>query len=114
MPRARLRGLVWIATFLAALLSLQLILIEVVETHASTTLSCTDDDGGDDHERDCGLNCHCCMRCAHQGLPAVPALPSAAAPLRLLDFVELPDVVVAHAIVSADRAPPLKVPKHLA
>jgi hypothetical protein len=114
MPRGGLRWLVWIASLLVAVLSAQLVFIEVVETHASTSLSCNDDDGGDDHERDCGLNCHCCMRCAHQGLPAVPALPNAAAPLRLLDFVELPDAVLAHAVVSADRAPPLKVPKHLA
>jgi hypothetical protein len=103
------------AYVLAALFTWQGALIEVADVHASALVSCDEGEGGDaDHEKDCGFNCHCCLRCAHQGVPAIPALAADAAPVRVLDFIDLSDLHEADAMASADSSPPLKVPKLLA
>lgn len=106
-----LRLLTAIAYLVAGLFTWQLALVELAETHDSARIACTDDGDGDDHERDCGFNCHCCFQCAHHGPTAVSDLAPLAAPLRLLDFVELPSFERTDAFASIDRSPPLKVPK---
>ena len=109
------RILVAAAHVLVALFTWQGALIEVADVHPAARVSCDDADGGDaGHEKDCGFNCHCCLRCAHQGVPAIPALAANAAPLRVLDFIDLSDLHDVSAPASADGFPPVKVPKLLA
>jgi hypothetical protein len=103
------------AYVLAALFTWQGALIEVADVHASALVSCGDDEGSDaGHEKSCGFSCHCCLRCAHQGLPAIPALAADTAPVRVLDFIDLSDLHETDALASTDSSPPLKVPKLLA
>ncbi len=99
------------AYLLVGLLGWQGAVVEVFEPHAGEAAEeCPDDERG---ACDCGPNCHCCFKCAHQSVPVLPALGAETAPERVLSSAELPAPRTGHTPESVDRGPPLKVPKHL-
>jgi hypothetical protein len=99
---------VWVARFLVLTMFWQGFLVEFVDSHEDTG-QCEDDDG---EGCPCGPDCHCCLACAH-GTPALPNLVPAEE-RRLADFALLEPFLGGRVLASAERGPPLKVPKRLA
>lgn len=86
--------------------------IEVLGAHdGEVVLSCPDDAGGCGDDCDCGTDCHSCLGCAHQGQPGIAGTLDCA-PVRILSFSDLAASPPSDLLPSADRGPPIKVPKH--
>lgn len=88
----------------------QLGLVEVFEHHDELAQGCPD--GDDKGPCECADNCHCCLLCAHQALPAVAPSP-AEVPSVILAVIELAPLTESEAPASVDQALVPKIPKHL-
>lgn len=110
-PGRWLRAFVLVAYALIGIFTFQLSIVEVVEACASHLEEC--DDHEEDAPCDCGADCHCCFACAHHSQAATIA-DGFSGPAQFLTFVELGDAFSLDVLVSAERGPPIKVPKYLA
>jgi hypothetical protein len=83
-------------------------LIEMVDEHGAST-DCPD------HEKkgdcNCGINCHCCVTCAHAGGSVLPAEPFDIPPVAIIELDELDGLASSGVPPSATSSPPPKVPK---
>lgn len=97
-------GLHLVRVALLGMLLWQGALIEVVVSH-DIPADCGDDDRGA-----CAPNCHCCLTCAHHGIPGLPHV-GLVEPQAHLDFVEIPSLPKQADPSSLVRGPPSKIPK---
>jgi hypothetical protein len=102
--------LVATAYLLLGISAWQLVLVEIVDSHETGGEPCPDDDNGD---CDCGPNCHCCIACAHHGMPVPPRPAEPAVAAHIVEATILLGPPADHASQLV-RGPPIKVPRSFA